>query len=170
MVRMKLRARLFSLVLLLFVATLAQAQQAALFLVRHADKLSDASDALLSPRGHARAECLAQTFKDAKLSAIYATEVVRTQQTAAPLAKRSGVTETILPKADLAALLGKLKSAQGIVLVVSHADVLPSLIAALGAGKIPAFADHEYDRLLLVPLTEGKAGPPITLRYCPNLH
>lgn len=170
MVRMKLRARSLFLVLLLSVAALAQAQQAELFLVRHADKLSDASDALLSPRGHARAECLAQTFKAAKLSAIYATEVVRTQQTAAPLAKQTGIQETILPKADRAALLGKLRSARGTVLVVSHADVLPSLIASLGAGAIPAFGGDEYDRLLLVPLTGGKVRPAITLRYCPDFH
>jgi broad specificity phosphatase PhoE len=59
-----------------------------IFLVRHADKVSDETDALLSDAGHRRAECLAKTLADAHIQQIYTSDLQRTQQTAAPLAEQ----------------------------------------------------------------------------------
>jgi broad specificity phosphatase PhoE len=55
-----------------------------IFLVRHADKVSDEADALLSDADHRRAECLARTLADAHIQQIYTSDLQRTQQTAAP--------------------------------------------------------------------------------------
>src|SRR6476619_8290466 len=73
----------------LLLCQLAAAQQnvRTVFLVRHAEKASAAADAPLSPEGEKRAECLASTLKDAGIKQTYVTDVMRTQQTAAPLAK-----------------------------------------------------------------------------------
>ena len=154
------------LAVLVFAAIAAQAQQATLFLVRHADKVSAADDALLSAHGKQRAECLAKTLKEANISAIYATDVIRTQQTAEPTAKESGAKITTLPKSDTATLVKDLNAADGNVLVVGHADTLGPVVSQLGAGKIAPFADGEYDRLTIIEMLDRKAGTPITLRYC----
>src|ERR1700680_5096638 len=75
-------------VMLLFV-THAQGQGTrTIFLVRHADKVDDAPDALLSDAGHRRAECLAKMLADVNIQQIYTSDLQRTQQTAAPLAQQ----------------------------------------------------------------------------------
>jgi hypothetical protein len=61
-------ARLAGIYLLLVLTGIpgAHAQNVrTIFLVRHADKVSDDTDALLSEAGHRRAECLAKMLADA---------------------------------------------------------------------------------------------------------
>jgi broad specificity phosphatase PhoE len=157
------------IVFLLFLCQLATAQQnvRTIFLVRHAEKASSAADALLSPEGEKRAECLANTLKDAGIKQIYVTDVKRTQQTAAPLAKALKLTPTILPAKDPNALIKNLLyTGGGNILVVGHSDTVPFLIARLQAGTVPPIADNEYDRLFVVTIAEAAATPVTTLHYC----
>ncbi len=105
--------------------------QSTIFIVRHAEKADATKDPDLSEAGRARAEALAKTLRDANITAIYATEFKRTQQTAAPLAKALGLTVTILPAKDNAALMAKLRASTGNTLVVGHGDTIPDLIKAL---------------------------------------
>src|SRR2546430_14633578 len=100
-----------SLILLCAITVFAQNREDSgkVFLVRHAEKVSDATDALLSKRGEQRATCLAQTFRDAHIGAIYVTPVKRTQQTAAPLAKNLGIQPNVIKADDTAALVAKIK-------------------------------------------------------------
>lgn len=159
---------LVSILVLAAPVMLAIAQQPeTILLVRHADRASNAPDSILSPAGQQRAECLARTLQPAGISAIYATEMERTQQSAEPLAQGLHIEPTIVPKANTALLLKDLRGDSGkTVLVVGHADTLPGIVEQLGAGKIKPFADQEYDRLIIVPLANGKAGPATTIRYC----
>src|SRR5215813_7591388 len=62
--------------------------QKAVFVVRHAEKASDANEPSvpLSEAGTARAARLAALLKDAGVSAIYSTDAIRTRKTAEPLA------------------------------------------------------------------------------------
>ena len=57
--------------------------------MRKRRKAVTTKDPDLSDAGRARAESLANVLKDAGITAIYATELKRTQQTAAPLARLS---------------------------------------------------------------------------------
>src|SRR5260370_22141468 len=59
-------------------------------LVRHAEKIIDPNNADpdLSPAGEARAQELVRMFGDAGITAIYATQYKRTQQTVKPLADK----------------------------------------------------------------------------------
>ena len=85
---------------LVMVATAAA--QSTVFVVRHAERADAgsagagmmANDPDLAEAGRARAESLATALKDAGITAIYATQFKRTQQTAAPLAKALGVPVT----------------------------------------------------------------------------
>jgi broad specificity phosphatase PhoE len=128
--------------------------QSTIFVVRHAEKADATKDPDLSEAGRARAEALAKTLRDANVTAIYATEFKRTQQTAAPLAKVLGITVTILPAKDNAALIAKLRASTGNALVVGHGDTIPDLIKALGISDPINIAENDYDNLFAVVLDQ----------------
>jgi broad specificity phosphatase PhoE len=128
--------------------------QSTVFLVRHAERVDDSKDAELSEAGRARAEVLANMLKDSKISVIYATEFKRTQQTAAPLAKALGLTITILPAENQAALVAKLRTSNGASLVVGHGNTIPDIIKALGITEPVNIPDSDYDNLFVVVLGE----------------
>ncbi len=167
MVRVNPWLRVSAVILLFGVAVATQAQaQRTIFLVRHAEKVSNAPDAVLNDAGHARAECLASTLADAGIQAIYVTDVRRVQQTAEPLAARLKLTPIVTPKADLAGLVAKLRSGDAMqVLVVGHQDTVPKTIAALGAGNVQPIADSQFDILFVVTL-EGREARLTKLHYC----
>lgn len=140
-------------------------------LVRHAERADTAAggepmmaaDPNLSDAGHARAKRLAGLLRDAGITAIYVTEYKRTQQTAAPLATALGITPTVIKAADSKALVDRLKSAAGHVLVVGHSNTVPAVASALTATPPIAIADDEYDNLLVV--SPGPAARLLRLRF-----
>ena len=153
----------------LLLCQMAAAQQnvRTIFLVRHAEKASNAADAPLSPEGQKRAECLAATLKDAGIKQIYVTDVTRTQQTAAPLAKMLKVKPTILPAKDSNGLIKNLVyTGGGNILVVGHSDTVPFVIARLQGGTVPPIGENEYDRLFVMTIAEAAGMPAVTLHYC----
>ena len=146
----------------------AAAAQATIFLVRHAERADSggggmASDPALSAAGRARAASLAAMLKDARLTAVFATELKRTQQTAAPTAKAHQLTVSTVPAAQTAALVAKLKAATGAVLVVGHSNTVPEVIAALGVTPPVTIGDAEFDNLFIV--VTGPQPRLIRLRY-----
>ena len=160
-----------SIAFALLVAVLSAAPAAAqptIFLVRHAERADTApgtsptmaADPDLSDAGRARADSLATALKDAKITAIYATEFKRTQQTAAPLAKALGLTVTIVTSKNAPELIERLKKSKGNVLVVGHSNTVPEIINALGVTTPVTIGDNEFDNLFLV--TSGS--PPALLR------
>lgn len=76
-----------------------------LFLIRHGRTSSNVSRLLdtaapgadLDETGHAQATTLVDRLADAGIEAIYASDRVRTQQTAAPLAQAQGLAVSVLP-------------------------------------------------------------------------
>ena len=157
-------------VLVVAPATPAAAQHT-VFLVRHAERADSSpgkspamgADPDLSAAGRARAESLATVLKDAKITAIYATEYKRTQQTAAPLAKALGLTVKILTSKGAGAVVKELKSITGNVLVVGHSNTVPEIINALGVPTPLIIDDQEFDNLFLV--TTGSHPSLLRLHY-----
>ena len=143
----------FSFVVLSVVLSTATAQST-IFIVRHAEKADATKDPDLSEAGRARAEALAKMLQDANITAIYATEFKRTQQTAAPLAKALGITVTTLPAENSAALIAKLRSSNGNALVVGHGNTIADLIKAFGISEPINIAENDYDNLFVVVLVE----------------
>src|SRR6478672_6971297 len=153
----------------LLLCQLAAAQQnvRTVFLVRHAEKASAAADAPLSPEGEKRAECLASTLRDAGIKQIYVTDVMRTQQTAAPLAKALKIKPTIVPAKDPNALIKNLVyTGGGNILVVGHSDTVPFVIARLQGGTVAPIGENEYDRMFVMTVAEAAGMPAATLHYC----
>jgi len=165
----RLLIRLGLTALVLGQIAIAQQQQPAttIVLVRHAEKISNAPDALLSPQGQQRAECLAHVLKDAGIKRIYVSDVKRTQQTAEPLAKALGIKPVVVPAKDPNTLVKDVfYGAGGNALVVGHSDTLPFVIQRVQAGTIPPIGENEYDGLYVLTVLEGSSTPVLKLRYC----
>ena len=158
-----MKQSILATLIVLATASLAAAQT--VFVVRHAERadaagsgaaprqeMMMASDPELSAAGRARAEALASMLKDAGVTAIFATEYKRTQQTAAPLAKLLGITLQSVPSKDTAALVGRVKSAKGDVLVVGHSNTVPEIVKALGIDIPITVGEADYDNLFVVTL------------------
>ena len=141
-----------------------------IFLVRHADKVSDETDALLNDAGHRRAECLAKTLADAHIQQIYTSDLQRTQQTAAPLAEQLHLKPVAIPLSKVDDLIQAIQSDKAAnILVVWHDATLPKILLALGAPEITPIAHTEYDRFFILTYSSAmKNSKPgfTTLRYC----
>jgi broad specificity phosphatase PhoE len=155
----------------LTLAPRAQAQGVrTIYLVRHADKVSDETDALLSDAGHRRAECLANTLADAHIDQIFTSDLQRTQQTAAPLAEKLHLKPVQIPLSKVDDLVQAIRSSKASnVLVVWHDMTLPKILRALGAPEITPIAHTEYDRFFILTVEgDNKNTQPrfTALRYC----
>ena len=149
---------------------LPAAAQRAVFVVRHAEKASDANDpgVPLSRAGRARAIKLAALLGKAGVTAIYSTDTVRTLATAEPLARalklqvRKYAAKDAGGKPNPAPLAGSLKAehADDVVLVVGHADTIPPLLKALGWAEEIEIPAGLYDDLFLV-VPSGRATPTL---------
>jgi broad specificity phosphatase PhoE len=147
-------------------STDAEAQRLVL-LVRHAERadggappatsMTAPADPDLSPEGRARAERLAVMLADAGVTEIVVTEFRRTQQTAAPLAAKLGLTPKTATAADVSGLAARLtaSSRDELVLVVGHTSSVPALITALGGPKT-TIAEADYGSLFVfAPATKA---------------
>ena len=135
-----------------------------IFIVRHAEKAAGsgatADDPDLSPTGRARAKSLARILRHAGITAVYATEFKRTQQTAAPTATAARVPVTEVPGKETPTLVTKLRTLHGNALVVGHSNTVPEIIKALGLPKAGPIADADYDNLYIVV----RGSPPHLIR------
>jgi len=125
----------------------ALAEPSAIYLVRHAEKESAGKDPVLTSRGQERARNIAAILGKAGISAVYSTPTARTQQTAAPLAQRAGVTVELYDPRAPQALVDKVKAASGAVLVVGHSNTLPELVRLFGGAPGTDIGEDEYARL-----------------------
>ena len=144
--------------------------------VRHAD--TDAAmagpdnDPPLNERGRQRAELLADYMQnidvDAGPNVIYASDKRRTQETAAPLAKRLNLEVQIANHQDTEGFMADVKRAHGgeIVLVVSHSNTIAPLIDELHVSKdLRPFEHDDYDRVYIVTIPWYGKVKTLELRY-----
>jgi broad specificity phosphatase PhoE len=113
----------------------------------------------LNERGRQRAELLADFIQDidvvAGVNAIYASEQRRTQETAAPLAKRLNLPVLTADHHDIGGFMDLvLDEHRGdIVLVVSHSDTIAPLIDELhGSKRLPPFGPDDYNEVYIVTI------------------
>jgi broad specificity phosphatase PhoE len=159
--------RLHALVVLALLVGVSQAEaQKAIFVVRHAEKVDESSDAALSAEGKARAQRLARHLEAAGVSAVYATRFRRTVDTAEPLATRVGlrVNSVALEASELAELL-RTKHANDVVLVVGHSNTVPAILAQLGHTEKVAIAAEQFDDLFVVTPRPSGAPAVVRLKY-----
>jgi phosphohistidine phosphatase SixA len=130
----------------------------AIFL-RHAEakpRTRDNQNPDLAEAGRARAERIANTLRAAAVTRIFATELSRTQQTAAPLAKSLGLTIEPYEARKSKAFANTLRSLKHgeVVVVVGHSNTVPLMVKELG-GKLTGLdgkgylQDTEHDRMIV---------------------
>ena len=165
---MRLSMSVFALILLAVSFAAAQSGTGKVFVVRHAEKVSDAQDTPLSDAGRARAECLAQTLKDANITAVLTTQYVRTKQTAQPTLKQSHAHEESFDAKALPQIIASAKEAakNGNVLIVGHSNTIPQLMTSFGTPAI-TIPDTSYDQLFI--FTAANPKQLTIVHYCPAL-
>ena len=144
--------------IVLFTPAVSLAQKL-VFVVRHAERadtgMQAQTDPPLSAAGESRAQKLAAMLADAGVKDVFATEFKRTQDTAKPLAMKTGVAVEQVGSKDTTLLIAKIKShPNDVVLVVGHSNTLPAILKAL-VGVDMAIADNEYDNLFVVVPATG---------------
>jgi phosphohistidine phosphatase SixA len=159
-----------SFVVLVFLAVLTTTSfsvayaQRAVFLVRHADRLDDSEDTLLSKAGEERAQLLARLLKDAGITVIYTSQFQRTIKTAEPLASALKIKPVTIPITDREGLFKRIRgeNRDDIVLIVGHDRSVPALLKLFGHPVDVTIAPNEYDNLFV--LVPKGTGPPMVLR------
>lgn len=152
--------------MLVCMPTNALAEEAAIYLVRHAEKQAD-SDPELTEYGHERARALAEILKNVSISKVYSTDTRRTRQTAQPTADQKKLSiELYDPRAfrefanELSAEF--LQTGQSI-LVVGHSNTTPYLATLLTGDSFPELNEDQYDHLYkVVRSSDGELEATIT--------
>lgn len=147
---------------------LSVSAQEAIFVVRHSDPPSMLSfdeildETPLSESGQQRATMLAERLKDAGITAIYATQALRTVETAQPLAKILGLEIRVHSYEDTKGLVHLLRSEHGgdRVLVVGHWSTIPEILKAFGDPQDIKIERGAYDNLFVV-IPKGAEDPTV---------
>lgn len=147
--------------------TAPAAAPTSVILVRHAERSPGDGDVAISAAGRERADALARLLRDTAIDTIITSHLLRTRETAAPVATQKGITPEVLPADQLDAVVERIRGLRGrVVLVVHHSNTVPSLVEKLG-GQTPPIRDDEFDRLVVVTLPPQGAAAVLTLRYGP---
>ncbi len=144
--------KMLAIVLSLLIVVSVVSAEPVVVIVRHAEKADNSEDAELSAAGRARAEILSRILKDANITAIFTSERKRTQQTAEPLSKSTGVAPTVVPAKEYSVLVSKLRDVKGNAMVVGHGNTIPELVKALGIETPVQIADADYSEIFIVTL------------------
>jgi broad specificity phosphatase PhoE len=139
-------------------------------LVRHAEKKTDDpnnKDPDLSLAGVTRAQEIARMFGASGITAIYATQYKRTQQTVKPLADKLGIAVTQVDAKKSAEVVSQIRSQNtgGLVFVAGHNNTVPEIINGLGGPKLPIIPETEFDNLYVLTITSDGKVDLLTLKY-----
>ena len=124
----------------------------------------------LNEAGQQRAEALIETVAEAGVTAIYSSQLKRTQETVAPLAAHLGldVTTVEISRDNLATyprLLAETILAEHrgeTVVVVNHSNTTPLIVEALGGVPVAEITEDEFYHFLIVIIPAS--GPIRTIR------
>jgi broad specificity phosphatase PhoE len=141
------RIRTLTLAAALLAPYLAFAEPTIIYLVRHGEKEAVGKDPALTAQGQARAQNIATILQKAGIGSIFSSTTMRTRQTAAPLAQRSGLPVQGYDPSAPEALVEKVKALNGAVLIVGHSNTVPDRVRMFGGAPGADVADNEFDRL-----------------------
>ncbi len=138
-------------------------------LVRHAEKNIEPENPnpALSPAGQERAQALVHLLGGSGVTAIYATQYIRTQSTVSPLANQLGLKVNQIEARNVAELVRQIKTndAGGVVFVAGHNNTVSEIIAALGGGTLPIIPESEYDNMFIVTVQPFRKTKVLKIKY-----
>ncbi|BBK32489.1 phosphohistidine phosphatase SixA [Stella humosa] len=142
------------------------------FLVRHAEKsLEIEGDAApLLKAGVDRARTLARMLAGAGIAELITTDALRSRQTGAPFAERTGLQPQVMTRNDQVALAGRLREKPDGKdrLIIGHVRNIPRILEALGVpggGQVTLNPDVDYDHLFVVQTYPGRPASMVRLRF-----
>jgi phosphohistidine phosphatase SixA len=144
-------------------ALYATAEPTHVFVVRHAERAAEPKDDPgLSAEGKVRAQLLAETLAASNVRTIITTHRLRTQETAAPLAKKLGITPVVIATrpgampAHIAEVVAEARKASGAVLVVGHSNTVADIVAGLSSSEPAQLCETTYGNIFITT----PAAPP----------
>ncbi len=152
---------LFLVISFLLAACAAKNSPKTVYIIRHAEKQLVGNDPELAVAGKARAVKYSQILEDEEIQHIFSTPYKRTMATAAPTAEVSGVEIQTYDPSNHDALVEKLRSLDGNILVVGHSNTVSNLANYFigEAEKFKDLEDIEYDFIYEVSL--GRNGESV---------
>lgn len=136
----------FMMLLLLNCTSLA-ASNYSIYLVRHAEKMSNTDNPSLTDCGQIRASMLANMLSKTNITSIYSTSYQRTMQTAKPLANLTNIPIKVYNPKHLEQFALLLKTLNENILVVGHSNTTPALVEQLTNQKVAPLTEQDYQYL-----------------------
>lgn len=133
------------------------------FIVRHAEY--DLTTEHLNPNGVERAETLARTLCEADVTVIYTTSIIRTQETAQPLAAAKELELNIYTNIDILVDEIKTEHAGDVILIVGHSPSVPEIINSLIGETSGYSVSNDFHNLYVVFLHNPGNYKVINLQY-----
>ena len=129
-------------VIVIYVVWCYLAPHTTVLLLRHADRQGNQD--LLNQAGIDRAAELVHVLEKSEISSIFHSEFFRTQRTAQDVAIHLGISPIEISSADVSGLVSEITGnhAGETVMVVSHSNRVPDIIAELDGGDYPDI-DHD---------------------------
>ncbi len=118
-----------------------------IYLVRHAEKQTQQKNPALTECGHQRAAQLATTLELTGIKQIYSTQLLRTEQTAQPLAEKLALDVLAYSPKELGALAQKVKQQKLNTLIVGHSNTTPQLTSLIAEIPVEPITEQEYQML-----------------------
>lgn len=133
------------------------------YIVRHAEKISETDTTNLTPAGYARAATLADTLANRGIDSIFITPFRRTRQTAQPLATKLSVPLLDYPAKPTEAIVERVSQIRNkTVLLVGHSNTILEIARGLGAKPLMTKIESgDYDNLLRVDIRHGLLGKSV---------
>ncbi|PZX59635.1 histidine phosphatase superfamily protein (branch 1) [Algoriphagus ratkowskyi] len=151
----------------LFAACSSKQEPKTIYIVRHAEKQLTGDDPLLSVAGNARAVKLSQILSGKDIKHIYSTDYNRTKLTVAQTASEAGVQVETYDAKNHDALVKKIRSVEGNVLVVGHSNTVGQIANYfVGDGKkYEDLDDSEYNYIYVVKVEKNGTSTVVTKTY-----
>jgi phosphohistidine phosphatase SixA len=145
-------------------------------LVRHAEREQAGSDPCLLPEGRARADRLAQVFRNARVDALVASAKCRTRETLQPLAalKASQGTPIAIEEIEepqvpdtAAAVADRIRSlpAGSLAVVAHHSFTMRQILEALGIADSSSVDVNVFDNFIVVLVPPAGQARMVSLTY-----
>ena len=137
------------------------------FVVRHAEYADDGSDNPgLSEIGFNRARQLEHTLSQVKIDAVYATQFLRTQQTASPTATSRGLEIRHYDADEVDSLVATIQADEARnILIAAHGDTAPEIIKGFGVRPDPAIEFARFDDLFIIETARPPRSRVTHLKY-----
>jgi 2,3-bisphosphoglycerate-dependent phosphoglycerate mutase len=137
------------------------------FLVRHAEKVDESTDAALSLEGIERSNRLKEILSESEIEHVFSTNFQRTRNTVKPLAEYRQL-EIELYSVDTLWEFSQyiLKHGYGNMLISGHSNSIPELANLLiGHEKHDEFKHEEYGNILIISIIGNEATRSFPIKY-----